>query len=109
MKKFLFILLIPICGEMSFEQTALSCNCPTGQNLAHQGAPNKIFYLSNGKSIGLCGDSEKVDQDTIYSEVILYHCGNGGFFRGWNGIKTCRIDQDNDTIVVRHIVSLPLG
>lgn len=109
MKKLLFILFIPAFGQVTLGQTNVSCNCPTGQDLAHQGAPEKVFYLSNGKQIGLCGDFDKEDRDTVYSEVILYHCGNEGFFRGWNGIKTCKIDQDKDTIVVRHMVALPIG
>ncbi|TDX01461.1 hypothetical protein EDB95_2497 [Dinghuibacter silviterrae] len=100
------MLLIPAFGHAALGQT---CHCPTVQDLAHQGAPEKMFYLSNGKQIGLCGDVEKVDRDTVYSEVILYHCGDEGFFRGWDGIKTCTIHQDKDTIMVRHLVTLPIG
>ncbi len=109
MKELLLMLLIPAFGHVALGQTNSSCNCPTGQDLAHQGAPEKVFYLSNGNQIGLCGDFEKVNQDTVYSEVILYHCGNEGFFRGWNGIKTCKINQDKDTIEVRQLVALPIG
>ena len=103
------MLFIPAFGHVALGQTKVSCNCPTGQDLAHQGVPEKVFSLSNGKQIGLCGDFEKVNQDTVYSEVILYHCGNEGFFRGWDGIQTCKISQDNDTIVVRRLVGLPIG
>ena len=109
MRWILLMLLIPSFGHVALGQTNVSCNCPTGQDLAHQGAPEKIFYLSNGNQIGLCGDVEEVNQDTVYSEVILYHCGNEGFFRGWDGIKTCKINQDRDTIVVRRLVALPIG
>lgn len=109
MKEFLLMLLIPAFGHVALGQTNPSCNCPTGQDLAHQGKPERVFHLSNGKQIGLCGDFEKVDQDTVYSEVILYHCGNEGFFRGWSGIKTCEINQDKDTILVRQLVALPIG
>ena len=109
MKRLLLMLLLPAFGQVTLGQTSSSCNCPTGQDLAHQGAPDKVFYLSDGKQIGLCGDFEKVDQDTVYSEVILYHCGNEGFFRGWDGIKTCKINQDKDTIVVQQLVALPIG
>ncbi|HWK08039.1 MAG TPA: hypothetical protein VNS58_30630 [Puia sp.] len=105
----LLMLLIPSFGHVVLGQTNVSCNCPTGQDLAHQGEPEKIFYLSNGKQIGLCGDFEKVNQDTVYSEVILYHCGSEGFFRCWDGIKTCKINQDEDTIVVRRLFALPIG
>ena len=109
MKRLLLTLFIPAFGHAALGQTSASCNCPSGQDLAHQGAPEKVFYLSNGGQIGLCGDFEKVNQDTIYSEVILYHCGSDGFFRGWDGIQTCKINQDKDTIVVRPLVSLPIG
>jgi hypothetical protein len=109
MKWLLLMALIPSFGHGALGQTNASCNCPSGQDLAHQGAPEKIFYLGNGKQIGLCGDVEKADQDTVYSEVILYHCGNEGFFRGWDGIKTCKINQDKDTIVVRRLFTLPIG
>jgi hypothetical protein len=109
MKALLLMLLIPAFGRVALGQTNVSCNCPTGQDLAHQGAPDKVFYLSNGQQIGLCGDFEKADQDTVYSEVILYHCGHDGFFRGWDGIQTCKINQDKDTIVVRRLVALPIG
>jgi len=86
-----------------------SCNCPEGQDLAHQGEPDKVFTLSNGQQIGVCGDVEKIGADTIYSEVILYHCGHDGFFRGWDGIKTCKIYQDQDTIIVQQLFNLPVG
>jgi len=104
------ILLFLAIGHMAVGQTKVSsCNCPTTQDLAHQGAPEKVFYLSNGNQIGLCGDIEKVDKDTIYSEVILYHCGAEGFFRGWDDNKTCMISQNKDTIEVRQLVTLPVG
>jgi hypothetical protein len=109
MKLFLFMLLMSIFGSRIFGQTGQTCNCPTNQDLSHQGTPERIFYLSNGKRIGLCGDIDTAGRDTIYSEVIIYHCGTEGFFRGWNGIKTCQISQDKDTIVVRQLVSLPIG
>src|SRR6186713_3384201 len=109
MKTLILTLLIPAFGHMALGQTNPSCNCPTGQDLAHQGLPEKVFYFSNGQRIGLCGDFEKVNQDTLYSEVILYHCGHDGFFRGWDGIKTCIINQDKDTILVRRLFSLPIG
>ena len=109
MKGLLLMLLIPAFGHVALGQTNVSCKCPTGQDLAQQGVPAKVFYLSNGKQIGLCGDFDKVNQDTVYSEVILYHCGSKGFFRGWDGIKTCKINQDNDTIEVRRLVGLPIG
>lgn len=112
MKKHLIILLFLSFTDLALGQTTKNaCNCPTGQDLAHQGAPERMFTLSNGKQIGLCGDLEKTGRDTIYSEVILYHCGNEeeGFFRGWDGIKTCRIHQDHDTILVQQLFGLPVG
>lgn len=110
MKKYLPLVLVLSFTAPAFSQTTKNtCNCPTGQDLAHQGAPERMFTLSNGNLIGLCGDLEKAGRDTIYSEVILYHCGEEGFFRDWDGIKTCKIYQDHDTIVVQQLFSLPLG
>jgi len=110
MKLLLKMLLFLVIGQMASAQIKKqSCNCPTGQDLAHQGAPEKIFYFKNGQQIGLCGDIEPGNKDTIYSEVILYHCGAEGFFRGWNGTQTCKITQDNDTVVVEKLVKLPVG
>jgi hypothetical protein len=67
------------------------------------------FYLSNGKTIALCGYKNENDKPTTYSEVVLSVCGQDTIIGFWEALLTCRLQVDKDTLLVKRLETFPTG
>lgn len=109
MKKLLVLLPVLVLGAFVFgQQKQPSCKCPKkGFNLS--GKADKVFDLGNGKQLGICGSIEKKKKDTLYSEFILFQCGQNKTIEEWDGTESCSITQKSDTLFISTFAGLPIG
>ena len=73
------------------------------------GKPDTSFYLSNGKTIILCGYKNPGSNPTTYSEFILSICEQDTIIGFWGAILTCRLKANKDTLFVEQLEHLPTG
>lgn len=67
------------------------------------------FYLSNGKTIVLCGYKNPESKPTTFSEFILAVCGQDTIIDFWGAVQTCRLNVNKDTLFVSELKNLPTG
>lgn len=70
------------------------------------------FIFSNGKKVLLCGDVEKQDGKTVYSEFVLYECGRDSIWNFWpvnDGYDYYGIDFSSDTLKLNKQKLLAVG
>lgn len=92
----------------AFGQTnKVSCNCPKTQFAGTK--PDTTFYLSNGKTIVLCGYKNPHTKPTTFSEFILTVCGQDTIIDFWGAVLTCRLKVNKDTLLVDQLEDLPVG
>lgn len=86
-----------------------NCSCP--KTIYAETHPDTVFYLTNGKSIALCGnrDIETVKGKTLYSEFVLSPCGSDKIIKFWGALKLCQITVVKDTLIVQELINLPVG
>lgn len=84
------------------------CSCPEPYNYEKKGA-DKVYQYENGKTIGLCGYSERENSHVVYSEFVLFDCVSNKVLGEWGATQTCFVDFDNDTLVVKELKMLPVG
>ena len=98
----LFLNLAP-----SFGQSIQRCDCP--KTIYAGTKADTIFYLSNGKSIVLCGYKNPESSPTNYSEFVLAVCGVDTIIDFWKALLTCEVRVIKDTLLVVQLENLPLG
>ncbi|MCX6270418.1 MAG: hypothetical protein NTU44_04205 [Bacteroidetes bacterium] len=98
------ILLIILNLAPCFGQTNQNCDCP--KTIYTGTKADTIFYLSNGKSIVLCGYKNPESSPTNYSEFVLAVCGIDTI---WKALSTCEVRIIKDTLLVVQLKNLPLG
>jgi hypothetical protein len=102
------IILALLTLANSYGQTEkVSCNCPETQFAGTK--PDTIFYLSNGKTIVLCGYRNPDSKPTTFSEYILSVCGQDTIIDFWDAMMTCRLKVNKDTLIVDQLQNLPTG
>jgi hypothetical protein len=82
------------------------CKCPNSST------PDTIFYLSDGKTIGLCGYKEVNKKSKIVSfyEFRLFVCGqdseiaNGGWY-----LQNSKLRKEKDTLILEDCPMFPIG
>jgi len=89
-------------------QTRGACNCPSN-TITHNGKPDKIFKFPNGKSLALCGYSEIQNKQKVFSEFVIYNCGQSKAIAQWDATQTCTIQQKNDTLIVQEFYNIANG
>ena len=100
----LLISILLTLGHFSFGQNN-DCDCPKN-NLTTTEKAVKIFKFSNGIEFGLCG---YIEYDTIYSEFIIYQCGQSTFLNEWDATRSCVISLLNDTLSIQELYGLAIG
>lgn len=89
-------------------QTKSTCNCPSN-TIAHNSKPDLIFKFSNGKSVGLCGYSENQNKQQLFSEFIIYQCGQKIAIAEWGATRNCTVEQKNDTLIIQELFLIANG
>jgi len=84
-----------------------ACDCPRTQYTGIKA--DTIFYLSNGKSIVLCGYKDPASKSTTYSEFVLAVCGQDTIIDFWGAVLNCRLKVNKDTLLIDQIERLPTG
>jgi hypothetical protein len=102
----LSILILIILGHFAFGQNK-NCNCPKN-DITATGKADRVFTLSNGNSIGLCGFIDKGNKDTTYSEFILFQCGHTKIFKQWDATQSCKISTTKDTLIIQELYGLAI-
>lgn len=91
-----------------FGQTKkVACDCPKTHYVGTMA--DTTFYLSNGKTIVLCGYKNPDSKLTNFSEFILAVCGQDTIIDFWSAVLTCRLKANNDTLFIEQIENLPTG
>ncbi|WP_181182435.1 hypothetical protein [Sphingobacterium lumbrici] len=84
-----------------------SCDCPKTQYAGTKA--DTTFYLSNGKTVVLCGYKNPDSEPTTFSEFILAVCGQDTIIDFWGAVLTCRLKVNKDTLLVDQLQNLPAG
>lgn len=84
-----------------------SCDCPKTQFAGTKA--DTTFYLSNGKTIVLCGNKNPDSKPTTFSEFILAVCGQDTIIDFWGAVMTCRLKVKKDSLLVVQLQNLPTG
>jgi hypothetical protein len=106
-KRLIFISLI-FSTLVAVGQKKHSCNCPS-HTITHVGKPDKIFKFSNGQTVALCGYSEIQNKQKVFSEFVIYHCGQSKIIAEWYATQTCTIEQRNDTLIIQEFYPIANG
>ena len=89
---------------------AQECYCAKNAMMTlQQKNPQIIYTFSNKHKIGLCGEYEIENLDTIYSEFSIYECGKDDPINEWGAMESCKVSQKDDTLLVSDIYMLPVG
>lgn len=89
------------------QDNKVSCDCPKSQFAGTRA--DTTFYLSNGKTIVLCGYKNPDSKPTTFSEFILAVCGQDTIIDFWGAVLTCRMKVKEDTLLVDQLENLPTG
>jgi len=104
----LTIILTVISFTNVFAQNDIvSCDCPKTQFTGTKA--DTTFYLSNNKTIILCGYKNPDCKPTTFSEFILAVCGQDTIIDFWGAVLTCRLKVKKDTLLVDQLQNLPTG
>lgn len=69
--------------------------------------PDTSFYFSNSKTIILCGYKNPDSKPTTFSEFTLSICGEDTILDFWEAMLTCRLNFEQDTLLVEDMRYLP--
>jgi hypothetical protein len=83
------------------------CDCPKTQFAGTKA--DTTFYLSNGRTIILCGYKNQESKPATFSEFILAVCGQDTIIDFWGAVLTCRLEVNEDTLLVKDLRFLPVG
>lgn len=104
----LSIILTVLTFSSAFGQTQkISCDCPKTQFAGTKA--DTTFYLSNGRTIVLCGIKNPKSKPTNYSEFVLAACGQDTIIDFWGAVLTCSLRVNKDTLLVDQLQNLPNG
>ena len=107
-QQFLTIILTILTLTSVFGQTKkVTCDCPKTQYASSK--TDTTFYLTNGKTIVLCGYKNQDRKPTTFSEFILSVCGQKSIIDFWGAVLTCRLKAYKDTLYVDELQMLPTG
>lgn len=95
--------LTSVCGRTK----RTSCDCPKTQFAGTKA--DTTFYLSNGKTIVLCGYKNPDSKPTTFSEFILSVCEQDTIIDFWGAVLTCRLKVSKDTLLIDQLQNLPTG
>lgn len=109
MKKQSIIIILTILtfNTVYGQNVKVKCDCPKTQYSGTK--PDTTFYLSNGKTIVLCGYKNPNSKPTTFSEFILAVCGQDTIIDFWGAVLTCRLKVIKDTLLVEQMQNLPTG
>ncbi len=85
-----------------------TCDCPAS-DYADAAKANKVYALTNGKKIALCGYKNEDQIVETYSEFVLAVCGQNEVIGFWNALQDCRVRPVKDTLLVEELKYLPTG
>lgn len=80
------------------------CKCP--ENKFTSVKADTVFTLTNNRQIALCGYR---NNDNTFSEFILSDCDEKTVINFWDALTVCDVRTDNDTLMVKKIIQLPVG
>jgi len=103
----IFLLTVLTFTPVFGQNQKAKCDCPETQ-LAGTKA-DTIFFLSNNKTIVLCGYKNPGSKPTTFSEFILAVCGQDSIIDFWGAVLTCRLKVNKDTLLVEQLQNLPTG
>lgn len=107
-RHFITIILTFLTLTSVFGQTKkTSCDYPKTQYTGTKA--DTTFFLSNGKTIVLCGYKNPESKPTTFSEFILSVCGQDTIIDFWGAVLTCRLKVHKDTLLVDQLQNLPTG
>ena len=89
------------------QEKKVVCDCPKTQFASTKA--DTTFYLSNGRTIVLCGYKNPESKPTTYSEFVLAACGQDTIIDFWGAALTCRLRVNKDTLLVDQLHNLPTG
>jgi hypothetical protein len=98
-----FLTLTSVYGQTK----KTSCDCLKTQYAGTKA--DTTFYLSNGKTIVLCGYKNPDSKQTTFSEFILAVCGQDTIIDFWGAVLTCRLKVNKDTLLIDQLQILPTG
>lgn len=84
------------------------CSCPEPYNYEKNEA-DKVYQYRNGKTIGLCGYSERQNSYVVYAEFVLVDCFSNKILGEWGANQTCSVIFENDTLIVSELFNFPVG
>ena len=105
--KLIFILTVLALTNVLGQDNKVICDCPKTQFAGTRA--DTTFYLSNGKTIVLCGYKNPESKPTTFSEFILAVCGQDTIIDFWGAVQTCRLNVNKDTLFVSELKNLPTG
>ena len=105
--KLIFILTVLSFTTVLGQENKVVCDCPKTQFAGTKA--DTTFYLSNGKTIVLCGYKNPEYTPTTFSEFILAVCGQDTIIDFWGAVLTCRLKINKDTLLVDQLQNLPTG
>ena len=98
-----FLTLASVYGQ----KKKTSCDCPKTQFAGTKA--DTTFYLSNGRTIVLCGYKNSDSKPTTFSEFVLTVCGQDTIIDFWGAVQTCRLKVNKDTLLVDQLQNWPTG
>jgi len=98
------LILVIILPYLSFAQEKCSC----AKDNTDGWHTKKTFLFKNGRTIQLCGYSEKVNNQILYSEFTLTDCKTNNKVGEWNATETCIISFSKDTLLVEKQYMFPI-
>jgi hypothetical protein len=105
--KLIFILIVLTVLNVYGQNKKVICDCPKTKFSGTKA--DTAFYLSNGKTVVLCGYKNPRSKPTTFSEFILSVCGQDTIIDFWDAVVTCRPKVIKDTLLVDEIQNLPTG
>jgi len=106
-KAIISIIVLTLANNGYGQTEMTSCDCPKTKYAETKA--DTTFYLSNGKTIVLCGYKNPDSKPTTFSEFILFVCGQDTIIDFWDAVLTCRLKVNNDTLLVDELKNLPTG
>jgi len=86
-----------------------NCRCPE-EGIFKEEKVLKTFEFKNKIMLGLCGGSfETKGNDTIYSGLDLFNCGENKLVEEWGEIELCEVKKIRDKLFIEELYGIPVG
>ena len=110
MKKGLIIFTLIFLSQLVISQVD-DCKCFNGFGSHENDNPNLTIGFSNGINLSICGyEREKIsDSEIVISEFDVFNCKTEESIIFFGALQTCQIISKTDTLVIKHLASLPTG